>query len=207
MPAMGGDRGAVRALWTTALCFALVAAAGLAGLDQMVGAALPAADPASVWNRGVGLLDAAALRYVGDWLLPFALLLASLLLLVLRSTRSVGFPLLYVALVQLLSYAVADLSKPWLGRTRPAETVPGSDLWFAGGNSFPSGHTAFYAGLFLPLIVLWPRLAPLWAIPPLFVAVARVMAHDHYLSDVGASLALAAALAALLAPLAQKASQ
>ena len=204
MAAMGGDRGAVRALWTTALCFAVVAAAGLAGLDRMVAEATPQANPTSFWSQGLALLDLAALREVGDWLLPFALLLAALLLLVLRSTRSIGFPLLYLALVQLIAYAAADLSKPWFGRVRPNETVAGSDLWLQGGNSFPSGHTAFYAGLFLPLVVLFPRLAPLWAIPPLFVAAARLMAHDHYLSDVATSLALAAALAALLAPLAHK---
>jgi membrane-associated phospholipid phosphatase len=201
---MGGERRAIRALWTTAICFALLAAAGLAGLDRVVAEAVPAAGPASPWNRGVSLLDMLALRQVGDWLLPFALVLAALLLLVLRATRSIGFPLLYLGLVQLVSYAAADLSKPLLGRLRPSEAAAGGDIWFAGGNSFPSGHTAFYAGLFLPLVVLFWRLAPLWALPPLFVAAARVMAHDHYLSDVSASLALAAALAALLAPLAQK---
>jgi len=201
---MGGDRRAVTALWTMALFFALVAAAGLAGLDFMVAASLQEAAPDSVWGRGVTLLDTVALRGLGDFLLGFALLLAALILLVLRSTRSIGFPLLYVALVHLVSYAAADLSKPWLGRLRPSEAMGGADVWFAAGNSFPSGHTAFYAGLFLPLVVLFPRLSPLWAIPPLFVAAARVMERDHYLSDVSASLAVAAAFAALLAFVAEK---
>jgi membrane-associated phospholipid phosphatase len=201
---MGGDRRAVTALWTTALFFAVIAAAGLVALDPMVVAAIPPAGPESFWSRGVGLLDSLALRAVGDYLLGFALLLAGLLLIVLRSTRSIGFPLLYVGLVQLLAYAAADLSKPWLGRVRPFEALSGGDLWFVGGNSFPSGHTAFYAGLFFPLILLFPRLSPLWAIPPLFVAAARVMEQDHYLSDVCASLALAAGFAALLAFIAEK---
>jgi membrane-associated phospholipid phosphatase len=41
-------------------------------------------------------------------------------------------------------------------------------------------------------------------LPPLFIAAARVLEHDHYLSDVSASLALAALLAAGLAALAEK---
>ena len=73
--------------------------------------------------------------------------------------------------------------------------------------SFPSGHVAFYAGLFLPLMMLAPRLSPLWAIPPAFVAVARVLDHDHYVSDVTASLALAAALTIGLRFLLEKAEQ
>ncbi|HYJ30669.1 MAG TPA: phosphatase PAP2 family protein [Allosphingosinicella sp.] len=200
----GGDRRAVTALWTLALFFALLAAAGLAGLDQIVAGSLSEGAVDSFWGRGVTLLDGLALRDVGDFLLGFALVLAGLLLLVMASTRSIGFPLLYVGLVQLLAYVAADMSKPWFGRVRPSEALSGSDLWFAAGNSFPSGHTAFYAGLFLPLILLFPRLSPLWAIPPLFVAAARVMERDHYLSDVSASLALAAALAALLAFVAEK---
>jgi len=201
---MGGDRRAVTALWTAALFFAVLAAAGLVALDPMVAGSLTPAAPDSFWGRGVTLLDTLALREIGDYLLGFALLLAGLLLIVLRSTRSIGFPLLYVGLVQLLAYAAADLSKPWFGRVRPSEALSGGDVWFAGANSFPSGHTAFYAGLFFPLILLFPRLSPLWAVPPLFVAAARVMEQDHYLSDVGASLALAAAFAALLAFVAEK---
>ena len=204
MRRMGGDRRAVTALWTTALFFALLAAAGLAGLDAMIARFVSEAPPDAFWGRGVALLDMLALREVADFAVGFALSLAGAILLVLRSTRSIGFPLLYVGLVQLLSYAAADLSKPWFGRVRPTEALSGGDIWFAAGNSFPSGHTAFYAGLFLPLVLLFPRLSPLWAAPPLFVAAARVMEKDHYLSDVCASLAVAAGLAALLAFVAEK---
>jgi membrane-associated phospholipid phosphatase len=154
--------------------------------------------------QGVALLDLAALRHVGDWLLPFVLVIAALLLLVLQATRAIGFPLLHVGLVQLGSYAAADLSKPLFGRIRPSEAVGGGDLWFAAGNSFPSGHTAFYAGLFLPLVLHFPRLSPLWLAAPLFVAASRMLEQDHYLSDVAASLAVAAALSALLSFVGEK---
>ena len=193
---MGGERRAVTALWTMALFFAVLAAAGLAGLDQIVLGAAPAAGRESIWAGGVDLLDRIALRDVWDFLLGAALILAGLLLLALRATRPTGFLLLYVGLVHLLAYAAADLSKLWFGRLRPSEALSGGDLWFQGGNAFPSGHTAFFAGLFFPLILLFPRLAPLWLIPPLFVATARLLEQDHYLSDVSASLAIAAALSA-----------
>lgn len=201
---MGGNRRAVTALWTIALFFALAAAAGLAGLDRTVAEALPPAGPGSIWSQGVALLDLASLREVWDFLLGTMLILAGVLLLAMAATRPTGYALLYVGLVQLLSYAAADLSKTWFGRVRPDEALGGADVWFAAGNSFPSGHTAFYAGLFFPLIMLFPRLAPVWALPPLFVAAARMMEQDHYLSDVSASLAFAAALAALLAFIAER---
>jgi membrane-associated phospholipid phosphatase len=105
--------------------------------------------------------------------------------------------------VQFVATCLADFAKPVFGRLRPHETL--ADLWFAGGgNSFPSGHAAFYAGLFLPLMVLFPRYSALFAIPPLFVGVARLMEHDHYLSDVAVSFAFAALLAAGLSFLVER---
>jgi membrane-associated phospholipid phosphatase len=100
--------------------------------------------------------------------------------------------------VQFATTVVADLSKPPFGRLRPHEAMelPAlQDTWFVGANSFPSGHTAFYAGLFFPLVLIFPRWLLLWLLPPFFIAVARVVEHDHYLSDVAASLTVAALLA------------
>ncbi|HEY0013383.1 MAG TPA: phosphatase PAP2 family protein [Allosphingosinicella sp.] len=193
---MGGETRAPTAMWTIALFFAILAAAGLAGLDGMIDRHLPAPVPGSIWAQGIALIDFLSTKESGDWLLPFILAMAGLILLVLSSTRPIGYPLLYAGLVALLAYGIADLSTPYFGRVRPSEVVPGVDLWFVAGRAFPSGHVAFYAGLLLPLALLFPRLSPLWLAPPLLVAAARVMQHDHYLSDVSASLALAAALAA-----------
>jgi membrane-associated phospholipid phosphatase len=72
-----------------------------------------------------------------------------------------------------------------------------ADTWFASGNSFPSGHVAFFAGLTLPIVALYPRLWVLLAVP-LLVATQRVLAADHYLSDVTASFGIAVATTALL---------
>jgi membrane-associated phospholipid phosphatase len=191
-------------MWTIALLFAILAAAGLVALDAIVVQQLPPAAPGSFWGVGTALMDGAALRDSGSWLVPSVLVFAGLLLLPLPATRGTGFPLLYVGAVHLLSSSAAEFAAPAIGRLRPIETASGGDLWLASGNSFPSPGTAFYAGLFLPLILLFPRAAPLWLAPPLFVAASEVMLDRHYLSDVGASLALASALAIALAFVADK---
>lgn len=109
---------------------------------------------------------------------------------------------LYLGLVPLIAYFASDLSKPLFGRLRPLEALDRglTDTWFASGNSFPSGHTAFFAGLIVPVVVLHPRTWPLLAIP-LVVATQRVLATDHYLSDVSVSFGLALGVAALLKPI------
>lgn len=200
---MGGNRRALKAMSTIAIFFALLAAAGIVGVDRIVAAQI---DPGagSVWTRSVALFDLNVLRSVGIWLLPIILVLAALILLVLRATRGLGFPLLYLGLVHLFAFGAADLASPRLGRVSPAEAASGGDLWFASGNAFPSATAAFYAGFFFPLVILFPRLWPIWLAPPLLVSVSLVMAQGHYLSDVSASLALAATLAAALSFIAEK---
>jgi membrane-associated phospholipid phosphatase len=197
MLARGTTPPEAKRLWLAAALFALIAIGGLLGLDGIVARWTAGGAAGSLWDQGTRWLDLLTLKPISNFLMGALLLLAAGMLLVFRRTRRLGRPVLYLALVQAMSTVAADLSKPWLGRPRPFE--PAAGAWFAGGNSFPSGHVAFYAGLFLPLAVLLPRWSPLWLVPPLFVAAARVLEHDHYLSDVTVSLALASALAAALA--------
>lgn len=195
---MRRDRSAV-ILWAVATAAALLAAAGLLGLDEVIArrSAHPQAGEALL-GRVVELLDLVALKEISNFLLGTLLLLAAAALLALGRTRRAGWLLLYLGAVQFLATVVADLSKPPFGRLRPHEAMADGrlvDQWFAGANSFPSGHAAFYAGLLLPLVVLVPRLAWLWLPAAVLVALSRVVEHDHYLSDVAASVALAALLA------------
>jgi hypothetical protein len=187
-------------LWLASALFALVAVAGLLGLDAIVARWTAAGAAGTLWDVGTRWLDLATLKPVSNFLLGGLLLLVAGLLLIVPRTRRLGWPLLYVALVQFLSTVVADLAKPPFGRMRPFEAAAhgGADIWWVGANSFPSGHIAFYAGLFFPLMLLFPRWAVLLALPPLFVATARIVEHDHYVGDAAASLALAAALSAAL---------
>ena len=195
---MTAQKHATRALWAVAALAILLTAAGILGPDASVAswtAGLP--QGGTVWDKGTALLDLIALKHISTFLLGFLLLITAAVMVAIRRTRRTGWILLYLGAVQFASTVIADLSKPLFGRLRPFEAVQqsGVDTWFVGANSFPSGHTAFYAGLFLPLMLIFPRLAWLWPIPPLFIAAARVAEHDHYLSDVTVSIALAALLA------------
>jgi membrane-associated phospholipid phosphatase len=179
--------------WAAALLFALIALAGILVLDPLI-AAWSARPDSPVWNEGTAFLDLLVLKEISNFLLGPILMLAAGLLIAFRS-GNLGWPLLYVGAVQFSSTLIADLAKPQIGRLRPYEVLAshnGLDNWFVGANAFPSGHAAFYAGLFFPLVLLFPRWSPLLVLPPLFIAAARVISHDHYLSDVAASLALAA---------------
>jgi len=99
----------------------------------------------------------------------------------------------FLGLVHLSSTIASEALKPVFGRTRPWQ--PEAGAWFAGGDSFPSGHAGFYGGLAAALIVLFPRWAPLLIAPALFIGAARIVSQLHFLSDVAASFAIAALLA------------
>jgi len=202
---VGAGERSKNALWTAALLLALLSVAGVAALDGVV-ARSTATLPAGVmsWSRGAVALDSLLLRNLSAFLLGATLMLAAGLLLLIPATRGTGFSLLYVGAVQFFTTLIADLARLQLGRLPPFESAAGGDTWFVGAGSFPSGQAAFYAGLFFPLIRLFPRGAVLWILPPLYVAAARVLGQENYLSDASAALALAAALAAGLSFLADK---
>lgn len=181
------------AFTSVAAAFAFLAFVSIFALDRPL-SEWAASHPrgGTVWDTGTRLMDQIVLKQVSNFLLGPILLIAGGVLLLLRSTRRNGWMLVYVGAVQFATTLLADLSKPLIGRLRPEEAIAGMDSWLAGGNAFPSGHTAFFAGLFFPMMLIAPRWTFALAIPPLFIAAARVLENDHYLSDVSASLALAA---------------
>ncbi len=193
---MTGRNRALTAMWTVAVFFTVVTAAGLVALDFMVAPWTAARAHGGIWADILRVTDRVALLEGDGLLIPSALVIASGLLFVLSSTRPLGYLLLYVGLVQLLAAGIAAVAAPRLGRVPPFEAAAGGDLWFAAGHTFPATTVAFVAGLFFPLVLLVPRLWPVWILPPLAVAAAVVLEDVHYLSDAAASLALAAALAA-----------
>jgi membrane-associated phospholipid phosphatase len=183
----------VIAFTSVAAAFAFLAFVSIFALDRPL-SEWAAAHPrgGSYWDTGTRLMDQIFLKEISNFRLGPILLIAGGVLLLLRSTRRNGWMLVYIGAVQFATTTIADLAKPLIGRLRPEEAIAGMDSWLAGGNAFPSGHTAFFAGLFFPMMLIAPRWTFLFAIPPLFIAAARVLENDHYLSDVSASLALAA---------------
>lgn len=197
-----GDR--LVALHAAAAAALLVA--GLLGLDRSVAEALRASgvEGLRVFREGTFLLDTASGHLVSKYLPGWLACACGLILMLPRATRRGARGALFVGLTHLASVGLASLGKPLFGRLRPHELFTAGDwsqAWFAGGGGFPSGHAAFYFGLCLPLAWLLPR----WGWPllaaPWFVAAARVDANAHFVSDVAASLLIAAVTALVLARL------
>jgi membrane-associated phospholipid phosphatase len=193
-------------LWFHLGLGAMLAALGLLWLDPALAGWVRDSGVEGAWlfANGTYALDLVLGRDASQFLLGGALLLAGAVLCARPAARNAGRALLYVGNVQLFATVLTGVLKTVFGRLRPHEVLaagPG-DAWFAGGDSFPSGHAGFYFGLVLPVVALWPRRAwPLLALP-WFIAVARVVGNDHYLGDVGASIAIAAGLALALWPIA-----
>ena len=201
-----------RALALTALACALLASVSILGFDRRIAEAVHASAVASaaVFVEGTRALDAVS----GRSLLHSHALSGVLLGGIVFALGVLGWlfnrgnyparALIFTGGVQLATIASAWALKDVFGRQRPYELFAHGDwshAWFAGGNSFPSGHNAFFWGLFMPLMYLFPR----WRIPllivPLFIALARIDTSFHFLSDVLASVALAALVTLLAAML------
>jgi membrane-associated phospholipid phosphatase len=124
------------------------------------------------------------------------LLGAAALLFIARSTRHLGWILLFVGSTNLVTRLVGGVLKNVFNRLRPFEVIEAGnwDWHFFGdrGSSFPSGHSALFWSLFLPLVFLFPRYRLPLLIIPIFITIARVGVNDHWCSDVIASAGLAA---------------
>ena len=97
----------------------------------------------------------------------------------------------FIGVTHIISRLTAGIVKNFFLRPRPFEWLSGNNLdFFSNGNSFPSGHTAHFFGLFLPIVFLYSRYS--WIIIlPVFVALSRILANDHYLGDVIAAITIA----------------
>ena len=109
----------------------------------------------------------------------------------------------FIGLTHIITRVVAGVLKNVFLRPRPFEWLNGNDSDFLSvGSSFPSGHAAHFFGLLLPIVFLYRRFA--WMlILPVFVSLSRIIANDHYLSDVIASVAIAVLFTWLFARLFQ----
>ncbi len=160
-----------------------------------------------MWQMVPSLLDALTLRDVSSFLVGPILMIAGGVLLVPTSTRRNGWMFVYAGAVQFTTIIVAHLLRPMIGRLPPGEGIAGMDKWLAGGASFPAGQTAFYAGLFFPLMLIAPRWTFLFAIPLLFIAAAQVLGRTHCLSDAAAALGIAALVSGGLAFILRRANE
>jgi membrane-associated phospholipid phosphatase len=192
-----------RFLVIAALVAAACMALGFAGLDRPVAEWVRAsgAESASFFVLGLAALDTVTVLHL--FVLPWVAIVAGALLL--RSGRRVrlGHALLTAGLVDLAAIQTMLLAKDAFGRLRPFKVFEKGDwshVWFAGGDSFPSGHSAFYFGLLLPLAAACPIRWLRWLLVaiPVYVVLARIDMARHFVSDVSTS-ALMVSLYALFA--------
>jgi membrane-associated phospholipid phosphatase len=136
-----------------------------------------------------------------EWLFGFRVspyLYGGLLILagIVAMARKYPRTLIFIGLTHVTARLVAGIMKLPFSRLRPYEVLTSDswhDVWFAPvGNSFPSGHAVHFWSLFFPLVVLLPRSWKPLAILPVLISLARVAVNHHYLSDVLASVAVAA---------------
>lgn len=154
-------------------------------------------DTSAVANSGVRLLEIVFGFDISKWAWGLLALFTGFTLLAFRSRRASGWMLIFVAASHLTSRLVAGVLKNVFSRSRPYELLESgtwnSQFFQDGGSSFPSGHAVHFWGLFFALAYLFPKCRWPLAILPVFVSLARVLVNDHFLSDVLASVAIAAA--------------
>jgi len=153
-------------------------------------------------GRGIGLLGSHV--GLGQLLLGAIFIALGLVLALARNASYHARALIFAGAVQIATIEAAWQIKDQFGRLRPHQLIERNDwshIWFAGGNSFPSGHNAFFWGLFLPLAYLYPKYRIPFLIIPVFIAFARIDENYHFLSDVLGGIALAALITLIAATL------
>ena len=190
-----------RRLGATAAVLALLSALSIAFLDVPIArgvAALPAGVRA-FFRAGTEWFDLLSTKELANSAIVLALFAGAFVAWLRPAARPLARVLVLVALCNSVAHFFTGVLKPVFGRLRPfqIEEADWVDRFFAGGGSFPSGHTAYYMGLFLPLAWALPRWRFVLLLPGLFIAAARVLVNDHFAGDVLGSLAIASAVCAL----------
>lgn len=159
-----------------------------------------------VLQQGTHWLEVASgypIPAIGRYFLAYLLIGGAALLFISRSTRHLAWIFLFIGSTHLVTRLIVGALKDVFHRLRPFEVIEAGnwDWKFFGdhGSSFPSGHSAHFWSLFLPLCFLFPRYRLLFLIVPVFITIARVGVNDHWCSDVIASAGMAALITVLFA--------
>jgi membrane-associated phospholipid phosphatase len=163
----------------------------IAGFVQRVGGR-----ESVILQEGTHWLENASGLPIARYFLTYLLLGLGAILFLAKNTRPIAWMLLFIAVAQLVTRLTAATLKGVFERLRPFEVIQAGNWdwrFFSGhGNAFPSGHSAFFWGLFFPLAFLFPSYRLPLLIIPVFISIARVGVNDHWGSDVIASAGLAA---------------
>lgn len=130
---------------------------------------------------------------LANYFIGFFALLTGVIVYLKTWQHSIAIRFVYVGAVYIATRFVTDILQNIFLRERPLDLIipaATSKEFFLYGNSFPSGYSAYFFGLFLPLLLIFPKHKWLLAIP-VFVTVSRILTNDHYLGDVLASILIA----------------
>jgi membrane-associated phospholipid phosphatase len=170
---------------------------GIFLFDQPVAAFVQRVDGRSsaLLLKGTTFLEIITGISIAKYALTCALLGLGLLLMIWKITRSAAWMLLFVGSSQIITRIIVSSLKPVFERLRPFEVIKNGDWdwkFFNGhGDAFPSGHGAYFWGLYFPLAFLFPRYRVPLAIFPVFISIARIGINAHWCSDVLGSMAVA----------------
>ena len=149
-----------------------------------------------ILQEGTHWLEIVTGQPIARYFLTYVLLGLGALLFISKASRSIAWILLFVGTAQVVTRLTAGVLKNVFERLRPFQVIEAGNWdwkFFSGhGNAFPSGHSAFFWGLFFPLAFLFPRYRLPLLIIPVFISIARLGVNDHWCSDVIASAGLAA---------------
>ena len=149
-----------------------------------------------ILQEGTRWLEIAMGLSIARYFLTYLLLGLAAVLFLAKASRPIAWILFFVAGAQVVARLAAAGLKGVFGRLRPFEVIQAGNWdweFFSGhGNAFPSGHSAFFWGLFFPLAFVFPRYRLPLLIVPIFISIARIGVNDHWCSDVIASAGLAA---------------
>jgi membrane-associated phospholipid phosphatase len=192
-----------RHLLLLAATCAVLAALGVAFLDEPIARWVHGYEESWLWSAVVGRLEYAVGIEPWTYLAPAVMIAGVVASLTVPRMQPYARAWLYITVVYLLTRNLMGWAKLFFGRLRPHQWIDigGSTFGHIGtGASFPSGHAVVFGGVLIPLAVVIPRTRPLLVILP-FVMAARIAVQAHFLSDVCAGVTLTALVAWLCWPL------
>jgi membrane-associated phospholipid phosphatase len=149
-----------------------------------------------VLKKGTTWLEIAFGLHITQYFLTYLLLGLGAVLFISKASRPVAWVLFFVGCTQVVTRLSVTGLKDVFQRLRPFKVIEAGNWdwkFFSGhGDSFPSGHSAFFWGLFFPLAFIFPRYRLPLLIIPIFISIARVGVNVHWCSDVIAAAGLAA---------------
>ncbi|MGE3544669.1 MAG: phosphatase PAP2 family protein, partial [Kofleriaceae bacterium] len=190
-----------RSLWLAGIT-AVLAAIAMLFVDEATARLVAGYQPSPLWSQLLAVLEHAMGLSIHRWAFAAALVAGAVVTWAHRPWRWQARIWLWLATTHVISRLLTNELKDATGRVRPPAWLEHGGATFGhdglGSAAFPSGHVALFASVIVPLAIVAPRTRPLLAIV-VFVAIARIVANAHWVSDTLAAVTLVALVAWALA--------